>query len=217
MSLIVASNGLFAQEALYKWDCGGSIGISGYNGEANDGFIFRSPGFSLDLSGRYNFNTRLALNTEIGFMTLSGNTENNENVYPEFRDYHYTSNVYRFDVVGEFNFFPYGIGETYKRLKKWTPFIGLGIGGLMSAVDSKVYGAFQIPFRLGVKMKLKERLNMNVALSVAKVFDDHLDGELADLYSIKSSFFKNTDWYATLTVGLTYEFGERCPTCHRVN
>ena len=87
----------------------------------------------------------------------------------------------------------------------------------MSSVNDTVHAAFQIPFILGVKLKLKERLNLNVKLTAAKVFSDKLDGELADLYTIKSTFLKNTDWYSTLTVGLTYEFGERCPTCHRAN
>lgn len=217
MTVVISYMTLSAQDVLYKWDAGGGIGISGYSGEANDGFIYRRPGFSADLIGRYNFNSRLALGADANYMSLSGNTENMDNFYPGGIDYKFSASVYSVTVNGEFNFFPYGVGETYKQLKRWTPFISFGLGVLMSSVNDTVHAAFQIPFILGVKLKLKERLNLNVKLTAAKVFSDKLDGELADLYTIKSTFLKNTDWYSTLTVGLTYEFGERCPTCHRAN
>ena len=54
--------------------------------------------------------------------------------------------------------------------------------------------------------------------AMTKVFGDKVDGKyLTDLYGIKSSFLKNTDWYSTLTVGISYEFGPRCATCHRID
>ena len=37
------------------------------------------------------------------------------------------------------------------------------------------------------------------------------------LTMIKSSFLKNNDWYSRLSVGITYEFGRRCETCHYVD
>ena len=48
-----------------------------------------------------------------------------------------------------------------------------------------------------------------------KTFSDRLDGDhLKDPFMIKSSFAKNTDWYSTLTLTLTYEFSKRCAVCH---
>lgn len=205
-----------AQDALYKWDFGGAIGMSGYNGDANDGFIYRHPGFAAELVGRYNFDTRLALGAKAGWMTLSGNTADMKNVFPDELEYDFSANLFNVGVRGEFNFFPYGIGETYKRLRTWTPYVSLGIGGVFSDAGDKTYAAVQIPVSLGVKFKLQDRLNLNIELTVAKILGDKADG-LSDLYTIKSSFLKNTDWYSTLSIGLTYEFGERCATCHRSN
>ncbi len=37
------------------------------------------------------------------------------------------------------------------------------------------------------------------------------------LYQIESSFIKNTDWYSNIQISVTYEFGERCQTCHYVD
>ena len=70
----------------------------------------------------------------------------------------------------------------------------------------------------GVKYKLNPRLNLAMEFSMTKTFSDKIDGPyLNDLTGIKTSFVKNTDWYSRLTVGITYEFGERCETCHYVD
>ena len=85
-------------------------------------------------------------------------------------------------------------------------------------MDSRNFTALTIPVGLGVKYKPSQRLNLFAELTYAKALSDHIDGnDLADLYRIKSSFLKNTDWYATLTVGFTYEFSERCTVCNRLD
>ena len=72
-----------------------------------------------------------------------------------------------------------------------------------------------LPMGAGIKYKLKERLNLGLEFTMTKVFSDHVDGVLSDLYQIESSFIKNTDWYSTITVSVTYDFGERCVVCNR--
>ncbi len=52
---------------------------------------------------------------------------------------------------------------------------------------------------------------------MTKVFNDHIDGPLSDLHQIQSSFGRNTDWYSNIQISVTYEFGERCQTCHYVD
>jgi hypothetical protein len=37
---------------------------------------------------------------------------------------------------------------------------------------------------------------------------------VVDATGIKSGAMKNTDWVGTLTLGVTYSFGERCVTCN---
>ncbi len=77
---------------------------------------------------------------------------------------------------------------------------------------------FNIPIGVGVRYKISRRLNLSAEFSMTKVFSDNVDSkELSDLYQIKSSFLKNTDWYSTLTVGISYEFGPRCVTCNRID
>lgn len=204
-----------AQEAKYKFDAGASLGISGYIGEANSANIFKKPGFEAEASFRYLPDTRWAIRGVFSTFGLKGTTEGMSDVLPGGAVYSFSSQVYDLSARCEFNFFPYGIGETYKRLRRWTPYLTLGIGGALSTSGGKIAGAFTIPMGLGVKFKLRERINLMAEFTMTKAFSDKFDGqELNDLNQIKTAFYKSTDWYSRLNVGITFEFGERCETCH---
>ncbi len=207
-----------AQESKYKFDVGASLGISGYLGDANQSNLFKNIGFAGGASFRYLIDTRWALRGVFTTASLSGNTADWDNALPEGKQYEFSSQVYDLGFRGEFNFFGYGIGETYKKLRRWTPYISLGIGASLATCDGENAFAVNIPMGLGVKYKLKPRLNLGLEFCMTKVFGDKVDGKnLNDLYQIKSSFVKNTDWYSTILFSVTYEFGERCSTCHYVD
>ncbi len=118
--------GASGQEARYRWDIGGGIGMSGYEGDANQGFIFSKPGFTATALARYNFDTRWSVRAQAQVMTLSGDTEAAGIVLPNAANYSFSSTTFDVGARAEFNFFPYGIGETYKRLRRWTPFVSAG-------------------------------------------------------------------------------------------
>lgn len=193
--------------------------MSGYLGDANESNLFKHPGFAADIAARYLFDSRWAIRAQLSMATLSGNTADFDNVLPGNAAYEFKSTVYDLGIRGECNFFAYGIGETYKRLRCWTPFISLGVGTTMSANGSgSTYVAFNIPMGIGIKYKFAPRWNLIAEFTMTKTFGDKIDSdELTDLYQIKSSFLKNTDWYSTLTVGVSFEFGPRCVTCHRID
>ncbi len=207
-----------AQTAPYKFDFGASLGMSGYIGDANRSNIFKKPGFDGEVSMRYIGESRWALRGVLSTFGLSGDTSGMKDVLPEEASYSFTSQVYELSVRGEFNFFAYGIGETYKRLRRWSPYLTLGVGAALASSGGNTAAALTIPMGLGVKFKLRERLNLGVEFTMTKAFSDKFDGpELADLNQIKTAFYKNTDWYSRLTVGISYEFGKRCETCHYVD
>lgn len=207
-----------AQSAPYKFDVGAQLGMSGYIGEANRSGLFSHPGFTGELSMRYLPDTRWALRAVLSTLSLSGNTADMTDVLPGGAQYSFSSQVYALDVRGEFNFLPYGIGETYKRLRRWTPYLALGVGACLSSSGGKTSVAPTIPMGFGFKFKATPRINLGIEFSMTKAFGDHVDGpDLADLNQIKTAFYKNTDWFSRLTVGISYEFGPRCETCHYVD
>lgn len=216
--MFAAASTVLGQEAKYKFDMGGQIGMSGYLGDANTSSIFKHPGFSAGVSARYIPNVRMAFRGVFNTLSLSGNSADMENVLPDAMEYSFKSQVYDLGVRYEFNFFPYGVGETYKRLRKWTPYLTAGIGVALATCDGSTAVAPNIPLGFGVKYKPRERWNVGVEFTMTKNFSDKIDGkQLNDLYGIRSSFLKNTDWYSNISVSVTYEFGERCSTCHYVD
>ena len=207
-----------AQPETYKFDLGAGIGMSGYLGDANESKLFAKPGLAANASLRYLINTRFALRTLLNVASLSASTADMENVLPGGAVYDFKSTLYDLQARGEFNFFGYGIGESYKRLSRISPYLALGLGVSMASCEGKTFTAMTIPMAVGVKYKIKPRLNLEMEFSMTKVLGDHVDGpELSDLYLIKSSFIKNTDWYSTIRLSLSYEFGERCIECHRID
>lgn len=219
---IIMATSIHAQAAdyvdSYRYDVGGGLGTSGYLGDANESNLLKNLGFSANAGVRYLFDSRWAAKAQFSMATISGNTANFENVLPDNAQYEFSSTVFDLSVKGEANFFAYGIGETYKRLRRWTPYLTLGVGVTMASTEGATTAAFSIPMGVGFKFKLSRRLNLNAEFTMTKVFGDKIDSEqLTDLYRIESSFLKNTDWFSTLTVGVSYEFGPRCATCNRID
>lgn len=215
---LLCASAAMAQSAPFKYDVGVQIGLSGYIGEANSSNIFKHPGFDGELSFRYVGDTRWAIRGVLSTFNLSGTTADMTDVLPDEAVYSFKSQVYDLGVRGEFNFLPYGIGETYKRLRRWTPYITVGVGVALASTGGRTFVAPTIPMGVGFKFKLRERLNLGVEFTMTKTFHDNFDSaDLSDLNKIKVDFYKNTDWYSRLTVGISYEFGKRCETCHYVD
>lgn len=202
----------------YKFDIGAGLGVSGYLGDANESNLFASPGVGMNASFRYLINSRWALRGLLTAASLSGSTADMENVLPEGKVYEFKSWIYDLGARAEFNFFNYGIGESYKQLSRVSPYLSLGLGVAMSRSGGDSFVAMTLPMGFGVKFKLRPRVNLGMEFTMTKVLGDNADSrELKDLYQIKSSFLKNTDWYSTLMLSISYEFGERCVTCHRID
>ena len=212
--LLLASATAVAQEESYRFDIGGGIGLGGYLGDLNESNPFKRPGFTADATFSYRPDVRWAFRTVLGYSALSGNSADLGSALPDNAEYTFKSSVIDLTERVEFNFFNFGIGETYKRLRRWSPYLTVGLGAVLATCEGSSSIAFVIPMGAGVKYKLKERLNLALEFTMTKAFGDRLDGDIRDLYQVKSSFLKNTDWYSRLCVSLTYEFGYRCPTCH---
>lgn len=210
----IATPKAMAQED-YRFDIGGGIGMSGYLGDANTSNLYQNPSWDAELLLRYIGNPRWAFKTNFYFGQLRGNTEQMANVYPDGQQFKFSTTFYELGEMAEFNFFSYGMGESYRKLKRFTPYITGGLSLTMWTVDSHVYAGFTLPFGIGFKYKPSRRLNLGLEFLMKKVFADRLDGEmLKDPYAIKSGFAKNTDWYSTLTLTISYEFSKRCEVCH---
>ncbi|MDE6717745.1 MAG: porin family protein [Muribaculaceae bacterium] len=213
--LIVLTAFLAPAQEDYRFDIGGGVGMTGYLGDANTANLWSRPGFDAELLFRYLPNPRWGIKTNFYIGSLSGDSSKMTNVFPEGNTFKFSTTFFELGEMAEFNFFNYGMGETYRKLKRFTPYIAAGLGVTAWSTEGKFGAALTIPLGVGAKYKLSERWNLGFEFLMKKTFTDRLDGpQLDDPLGIKSSFMKNTDWYSTMSVTISYEFSKRCATCN---
>ena len=205
---------LHAQED-YRFDIGGGVGMTGYLGDANTSSILSHPGWDVQAFLRYIANPRFAFKTNLYVGSISGNSSDMTNVFPEQMSFKFNTTFYEVGELAEFNFFNYGMGERYRQLKRCSPYITAGLSLLLWQTDGKAGFTVAIPMGVGVKYKLSPRVNLGFEFLMKKTLSDKLDGEAgADPYGIKHAFMKNTDWISTMTFTISYEFSQRCRACN---
>ena len=203
------------QDDEYLMEIGGGVGMVSYQGDFNGKITS-----GMQPAGAIVW--RRLLNPYMGFRVtgmmgkLKGDATRVETYYPDetTRAYSFDRSLTDVSVTYEYNFRPYGTGRDYRGAKRLTPFVFGGIGATyVSGGEKKVFTA-NVPIGLGIKYKLKERLNVGLEWSMHFSLSDELDG-IADPYGIKSSgAFKNTDCYSGLMLTLTYSFKSKCRTCN---
>lgn len=203
------------QDDEYLMEIGGGVGMVSYRGDFNGKITS-----GMQPAGAIVW--RRLLNPYMGFRVtgmmgkLKGDATRVETYYPDetTRAYSFDRSLTDVSVTYEYNFWPYGTGRDYRGAKRLTPFVFGGIGATyVSGGEKKVFTA-NVPIGLGIKYKLKERLNVGLEWSMHFSLSDELDG-MADPYGIKSSgAFKNTDCYSGLMLTLTYSFKSKCRTCN---
>ena len=198
----------------YRFDIGVGLGMTGYLGDANSSNLWKNPGFDGEILFRYILNPRWHFKTNFFVGTLSGDSSQMTNVFPEGNTYKFKTTFFELGEMAEFHFFNYGMGESYRKLKRWTPYITAGLSVLGWNAD-KFGASVAIPLGVGIKFKPALRWNIGLEFLMKKTLSDRVDSsELSDPLKIQSDFMKNTDWYSTLTLSISYEFSKRCAVCH---
>lgn len=203
---------LSAQEYLYE--IGAAAGMGVYIGDINTR-PFHNPGGAYGVMFRQHINYRWTLKYNVSMARMKGSTEGWDNVLPGNAQYEFSRPLLDFGAQAEFNFFHYGVGESYKGTRRFSPYIVAGLG--FSAVPRKGDGYFslQIPMGVGLKYKIARRWNIGLEFTMRKTLGDKLDGkQLDDPYHITSAAFKNTDWYSFTMISITYDIGRKCVDCN---
>lgn len=226
--LMLAPLSLAAQDdEEYRMEIGGGVGPDFYLGDVSS-TPFRKPSVAAALLWRRNFNPRMGLKANLALAHLRGasgkrfipadaatpGAEGGKPVAVDFK-----RPVLDLGVQYELNFFGYGLGQEYTGMRRWTPYVALGVGFTL-AVGGGASSAFalNIPVGVGVKYKVRPRLNVGAEWSFRMTTTDELDAggqaTLAHPYNIKGKGFKNKDAYSMLLVTLTYDISPKCKTCH---
>ncbi len=204
-----------AQE--YRFEVGPALGVVGYLGDVNNSNVLKSPGLAGGAVFRYIHNSRWAVKANLLYQGIKGNSADIDTRFPGTEPYEFKSSLVDLGVQAEFNFLNFGMGARYKNYKRISPYMVLGLGAVASMVDGGgTHFTVNLPMGVGVKYKLKERLNLGFEVTMRKSFGDQLDG-ISDLNLEQHGFAKNTDWTGQAVFTITYEFSKRCVKCHYVD
>ena len=205
----------------YMYEFGGMAGGSFYMGDVNKTTLFKNLNPGAGIVFRYNANFRIAFKANMAWATVSGSTAGLENVFPDDAQASFSRSLFELGGQFEYNFFPYSDQFAYLHTKRFTPYLLLGIGITVAPGNGSTFIGPNIPAGIGVKYKLKNRLNIGGEFTFRKLFGDGLDVTddsnrmLNDPYRIGGSVFKNKDWYSLLMISVTWEFGKRCGPCNK--
>ena len=193
-----------AQEDTYFAEIGVHGGSSYYLGDANN-VLFKNAQLSYGLIYRQKFNPRLAAHLSWNSTIVVGKGIV-DNVNTPFNN-----RVNAFDLAGEFNFFSYERKEYLPFSKTFTPFIFAGVGGALG--DS--VATMSLPFGVGFKMMIGDRLNLNIMWSNRLMFNDNLEGkaDFNDHEGLNGTSIFNNDMLSTLSVGITLNIWKKKCDC----
>ncbi len=205
----------------YRYEIGAALGGSFYRGQLNHKF-FGQTGVAGGALIRWNINPYMAVKAMLDYASVKGSTDNVNDFYPEDpssqqasnekKNYKLNDGVVDFSATYEYNFWPFGLHHGYQGRQRITPFLQLGIGACYG-MAGKAF-TFQIPIGVGVKYKLKPRVNLGFDWLYHFSLSDKLDG-FENPYGIKSSGFQNKDSYCTAMFYISYDFSPKCPQCNK--
>ncbi len=243
LAVMFLSPGLAAQDL----EVGATFGGGYYLGDLNPGKHFVHTKIAYGLVARLTLDTRWAVKLSGTRGTIKGDAGSSA-FLPE-RGLAFTSDLTDISGVVEFNFRPYFTGS---RMSAFSPYIYGGIsvffydpringtslreigteGQQIGYEGRSPYGSVGvgIPFGLGVKYSLGDRLGLHVYWEMHKTFNDYLD-DVSKTYYLNGSMIaendlagmlsdparnhqpgmqrgneSNKDWYAFFGASLTYKF-----------
>ena len=161
---------------------------------------------------RYNFHSRNSVRLNAVYNTLSGNDLNFEDELRQTRAASFNNAGVDVAAAWEFNFLPY---KTAFRKTKYSPYVTAGVGyNLILSSDVQSDSHFTIPFGLGFKFNITNKLSGGIENTFRKTYNDRLDGvenfSMDDKYRLPG----NKDWFTFTGFFLTYKifnFREDCP------
>jgi len=209
---------LFAQNSIVQeGEFGGGIGAAHYFGDLNTRAKLNRPKLSAGIFFRKNFGNYIALRVAGNFAQVGySDAYNTYNEFMRRRNLSFNSKIWELGLQGDFNFYRFMPGDPEFR---WTPYVTLGISafnydpyaylngqkyflrqlgtegqGDTSFPDRKPYSsmAFAIPFGVGIKYSINERINIGFEIVHRFTNTDYLD-DVSKTYVDPAIFPPNPD------------------------
>lgn len=197
VSIVIAQN---------KLELGVSLGTSYYQGDINHSKILYSPSVAYGVIVKYNLSKHVSTSFRGTYGKLSGSDSDFSGAENELRGASFSTSLIDFSALFEFNFLPYtSSGYIKKNKNRFAPFIFLGVGGNYIFNSGGFENPITIPFGLGIKYNIFERLTLGAEWSYRKTFTDEIDGVINVQDDDNTPIIHNDDWYSFCGVFVTYK------------
>ena len=164
-----------------------------------------------------NVNSRISIRTTASYLPIAADDANSSNIVRQHRNYSFSNTIVEVAMGIEFSYFDYDITSSYNN---YTPYIVVEFAGMYYDVaSSRINGennytnkmSYAIPFGLGFKSKITDRIAYAVESRAHYTFVDDLDFNNENIPQLNFGNPNNNDWYFFTGVSLVYSFGR--PPC----
>ena len=218
---------------VHDGEFGASLGLSHYFGDLNPTGKLNKPKFSGGLFYRKQINNYVGIRLSGNYLFLGYSDKYSDNPFQRRRNLSFNTDIWEMAISGDFNFFKFLPGFPEYR---FTPYVSLGIGifsynpytylngtkvylrplgtegqGSPLYPNRKQYGttALCIPFGLGVKYALNEKMNLFAEVTYRFTNTDYIDDVSTtyapDAYPAVGANGNPTTWF--LLQDRSYETG----------
>jgi len=233
----LSTTSLFAQQSIkQEGEFGIGLGGAHYFGDLNTRAKLNRPKLSASIFFRKNFGNYIAARVNVSYARLGySDVYNTHNATMQTRNLSFNTNVWELALQGDFNFFRFMPGEPEY---SFTPYITLGVGvfsydpfaylkgekvflrplgtegqGSSLYPDRQQYSstAISVPFGVGVKYALNERINIGFEILHRFTNTDYLDDVSKTYVDAAAVFPPNPDGSPSagfLLHDRSYEVGE---------
>lgn len=192
--------GAQSQATVQEGEVGLSIGAAHYFGDINTKAQLNRPKMAMGIFFRKQFGNYIALRVAGHYAQLGySDIYNKSNDYQRKRNLSFNTNIWELSLQGDFNFFKFVPGD---EMYRFTPYVTFGVGafsydpyaylygqkiflrplgtegqGSSLYPDRKPYGTMAIclPFGVGVKYSVNERINLGFEVVYRFTNTDYLD------------------------------------------
>jgi Domain of unknown function (DUF6089) len=201
LATLMFSTGAFAQlnwETVHTGEFGATLGGAHYFGDLNTRASFNRPKPAVGVFFRKQFGNYVSLRLAGHFAQLGYSDIYSKNEFQRLRNLSFNTNIYEVTLQGDFNFFKF-IPELPEH--NFTPYITLGIGVMnfdpYAYLDGQKYNlrqlgtegqtkgylgrtpysttALVVPFGVGLKYNLTEKMNISFEIAHRFTGTDYLD------------------------------------------
>lgn len=207
---LITNSSCFSQ----KWEIGVGAGVSYYVGDLNPTGHFKYPHPAGTIFVKRIITNRWSVRAGFTYLGVYANDADGDWGYQHVRNLNFRSNIFELHVAAELNFFPFGINQYShtEKIRTWTPYLMAGLGayyydpytvsngsetflqplgtegqGTDSYEDRNLYSKFMpvMPFGMGVKFNINNKLTIAAEYSMRLTFNDYLDDVSMD-YAINN-------------------------------